>query len=299
MGILVVGSVALDSVKSAHGEAEEVLGGSATYFAWAASYFAPVNLVAAIGEDFPVEHRDLLERKGIDLEGLEVRKGKTFRWSGRYGEDPNERETVSLCLNVFQDFHPRLSRSCRQAEYIFLANIDPELHLQILEQLKKPVFVVTDTMDIWIEKRRELLLQTLKKTDILLLNDSEAVQLTGEHNLVKAARSLLSLGPERIIIKKGEHGAMLFSPRGCFITPAYPVDGVKDPTGAGDSFAGGLVGYIAQQGGIQDGVVRRGIVYGTVLASFTVEDFSIKRLENLTREDIEKRYSDFERMVAL
>ncbi len=297
MSILVVGSVALDSVKTPWGEVRDVLGGSATYFAYAASFFSEVNLVAVVGEDFPQNYIDLLKRRSIDLQGLKVLKGKSFRWEACYGDDPNERDTICLAPNVFQDFHPQLPQSYRSSEYIFLANIDPELHLEVLKQIDRPKLVACDTMNIWIEKRRNKLLKTLSKVDILIVNDSEAKALADEPNLFKAAKRITSLGPKKVVVKKGEHGALLFSDGGIFSAPAYPLEELRDPTGAGDSFAGGFLGHLAKTNDLSEGNLRKAVIYGTVLASFTVEDFSLNRLISITKDEISKRYQEFKEMA--
>lgn len=297
MSMLVIGSVALDSVETPSDRVEEVLGGSATYFAVAASYFTRVNLVAIVGSDFPENYVNLLKGHSVDLRGLEIRQGKTFRWKGRYGADPNERETLSLCLNVFEDFHPQLTKEYRSSDYVFLANIDPSLHLEILKQLTNSKLIAGDTMDIWIEKRRKALLQMLTKVDIFILNDSEARMLTEEKNLIKAGQDILSLGPKIAIVKKGEHGVLLFSESDYFAAPAYPVESLCDPTGAGDSFAGGFLGYLAKNGRADEGNLRKAVIYGSIMASYTVEAFSLDRLKSVTKEDIEGRYQEFENLV--
>lgn len=300
MSVLVVGSVALDSVKTPFGEVKEVLGGSATYFSYAASYFAPVNLVAVVGNDFPVEYIELLRRRSVGLEGLAVEEGETFRWEGCYGYDPNDRETVSVCLNVFENFHPQLPHHYRSSEYIFLANISPELHLEILQQVKNPRLVVCDTMNIWIENKKKELLETLRRVDVLILNDAEARQLSEEHNLIKAARFISSLGPQAVVIKKGEHGALsFFEERVCFVVPAYPLETLWDPTGAGDSFAGGFVGYLANKRELlTEENIRKAIIYGSIMASFTVEEFSLNKLTTVTDADIAARYDQFKQMTC-
>jgi len=294
--ILVVGSVALDTVKTPFGEAKEVLGGSATFFSYAASFFANVNLVGVVGEDFPHSSIELLRSRNIDLRGLEIKKGKTFRWSGVYKNDLNERDTVSLELNVFEDFHPKLPPGLRECPYVFLANIDPELHLEVIEQIKDQRLIVCDTMNIWIENKRQALEKTLRLIDILFLNDSEARQLTREANLIKAGKEILKFGPKSVIIKKGEHGVMYFSPDSFFTIPAYPLESVCDPTGPGDSFAGGFLGYLAKEGG-DEKKIRLALVYATIIASFTVEDFSLERLKRVTDKDIEKRFQEFKDMT--
>jgi sugar/nucleoside kinase (ribokinase family) len=292
-GIAVVGSVAFDTIETPLGRAEEVLGGSATHFAVAASYFAPVHLVAVVGEDFPEAERDYLASRGIDLAGLEVRPGRTFRWTGRYHEDMNVRDTLDLQLNVFADFRPALSETIRRAPIVFLANIDPRLQDTVLEQFDDPTLVACDTMNHWIDSAREPLEALLPRVDLLVVNDEEARQLSGEQNIARAARRILELGPRSVLVKRGEYGAILFSPESVFAVPAYPLEDVFDPTGAGDTFAGGLVGYLAATGERSEGGLRRAIVYGSVLASYVVEDFGGQRLRTLTRDDIDRRYRQF------
>jgi sugar/nucleoside kinase (ribokinase family) len=291
--VAVVGSVAFDTIETPMGIAEEVLGGSATHFAVAASYFAPVRLVAVVGEDFPEAERDYLASRDIDLSGLEVRPGRTFRWSGRYHEDMNVRDTVALELNVFADFHPTLSSQTRGAPLVFLANIDPLLQAGVLEQFEDPAVVACDTMNHWIENARDSLEALLPRLDLLIVNDEEARLLSGEHNVSRAARRILELGPRSVLIKRGEYGAILFSPDSVFAVPAYPLEEVFDPTGAGDTFAGGVIGYLAATGERSEGGLRRAIVYGSVLASYVVEDFGGQRLRTLTRDEIERRYRQF------
>jgi len=291
--IAVVGSVAFDTIETPIGRAEEVLGGSATHFAVAASYFAPVHLVAVVGEDFPEAERDYLSSRNIDLSGLEVRPGRTFRWTGRYHEDMNVRDTLDLQLNVFADFRPSLSEDIRRAPIVFLANIDPRLQDSVLEQFADPSLVACDTMNHWIDSARVPLEALLPRVDLLVLNDEEARQLSGEQNISRAARRILDLGPRSVLVKRGEYGAILFSPESVFAVPAFPLEEVFDPTGAGDTFAGGLVGYLAATGERSEGGLRRAIVYGSVLASYVVEDFGGQRLRTLTHDDIERRYRQF------
>jgi sugar/nucleoside kinase (ribokinase family) len=291
--IAVVGSVAFDTIHTPTAHADDVLGGSATHFAMSASYFAPVHLVGVVGDDFPKAERDLLAARNIDLTGLEVRKGKTFRWTGRYHEDMNVRDTLDLQLNVFADFQPKLAPSIKQAPYVFLGNIDPRLQSGVLAQFGKPTLVACDTMNHWIEGSREPLLALLPRLDLLVLNDEEARQLSGEKNVPRAARWILAKGPKRVLIKRGEYGAILFSPESVFAVPAYPLETVFDPTGAGDSFAGGFMGYLAAAGDVSEPSLRRAIVYGSVLASFVVEDFGSRRLHTVTRDDVEQRYRAF------
>jgi sugar/nucleoside kinase (ribokinase family) len=294
MSILVVGSVAFDTIETPHGTAEEVLGGSASYFAVAASYFAPVKLVAVIGEDFPKQERDFLASRDIDLTGLTVAKGKTFRWTGRYHEDMNLRDTLDLQLNVFSDFSPVLPASYRDAPVVFLANINPGLQGGVLDQLmRQPRMVACDTIGHWIEGARSELVSLLKRVDLFVINDEEARLLSGERNVVRAARNILDMGPRSLLIKRGEYGVLSFSPNSIFAVPAYPLEEVFDPTGAGDSFAGGFLGYLAQVNDLSEASVRKAIVYGSVVASFVVEDFSLRRLRSLTRDDIERRYRQF------
>lgn len=294
--ILVVGSVALDTVKTPFGEVKEVLGGSSTYFAFAASFFTNVNLVGVVGEDFPSKYLGLLRARGIDLSGLEIRKGETFRWSGVYGYDLNQRETISVALNVFKEFHPKLSPELKRCPYVFLANIDPELHLEVIEQITRPKLIVCDTMDIWIRNKRKLLEKTLELVDILVLNDSEAREFTQEANLIKAGKAILRFGPASVIIKKGEHGLIYISASSFFAIPAYPLESVYDPTGAGDSFAGGFLGYLAKEAG-DERKIKLALVYGTIMASFAVEDFSLERLKRVTPDEIKKRVMEFKEMT--
>ena len=288
-----VGSVAFDTIETPVGRAEEVLGGSATHFAVAASFFGPVSLVAVVGDDFPEAERDYLASRGIDLSGLEVRPGRTFRWSGRYHEDMNVRDTLALELNVFADFRPQLSETLRKSPFVFLANINPELQESVLEQFADPTVVACDTMNHWIASAREPLAALLPRVDLLVVNDEEARLLAGEQVIARAARRILELGPRSVLVKRGEYGAILFSPESVFAVPAYPLEEVFDPTGAGDAFAGGLMGYLAATGERSDGGLRRAIVFGSVLASFIVEDFGGQRLRTLTRDDIDRRYRQF------
>ena len=293
MKIVVVGSVAFDSVETPHGKATEVLGGAATFFAVAASFFGPVKIVAVVGEDFPERELAFLRSRGIDLDGLKVSPGRTFRWTGRYHEDMNVRDTLDLQLNVFADFRPELPESYRDAEICFLANIHPGLQASVLDQLRGPKLVGADTMNHWIEGTRPELDRLLRRVGLLTVNDEEARLLTGERNLVRAARKILESGPEHVLIKRGEYGALYFSPDNVFAVPAYPLEQVFDPTGAGDAFAGGLIGALAKSGDLSPAGIRRAIVYGSVMASFLVEDFSLDRYRTLTEDDVEKRYRAF------
>jgi sugar/nucleoside kinase (ribokinase family) len=297
--LVVVGSVALDTIKTPFGRVSEVLGGAATYFSYAASFFAPVRVVAAVGEDFPREHLDLLRGRGVDIEALEVLPGRrTFRWSGEYGFDLNEARTLDTQLNALAEFRPTLGPVCRAAPFLFLANIDPDLQLEVRKQMNRPVLTALDTMNFWIEGKREALLRVLREVDVLLVNDAEARMLAREPNLVRAARILMDLGPRVVAIKRGEYGALMVSGRDFFFTPAYPLDSVFDPTGAGDTFAGGFMGHLAQHERTDPASVRRAMVYGAVMASFAVEDFSLERLKRLTPGEIRDRFAAFQDMVA-
>lgn len=293
MAVLIVGSVALDTVVTPFGKIDEALGGSATYFSLAASYFDQPRVVAVVGEDFPQEHIQTLRSRNVDLDGLEVQKGKTFRWSGKYGYDLNQRETLSTHLNVFEHFHPKLPEHYRTSGFVFLGNIHPKLQLEVLDQIDSPKFVACDTMNMWIENEQEALSELIRKVDAIFLNDSEARQLAHEPNLAKAARRIQGMGCLKVIIKKGEHGCLFFTPHSHFSAPAYPLESVIDPTGAGDSFAGGFMGYLARFGKLDDLTIRRAIIYGSVLASFTVERFGVERLLDLSEEEILSRYKEF------
>ena len=292
MSLLVVGSVALDSLETPFGRREEILGGSACYFSTCASYFGPVRVVAVVGEDFPQEHVDFLASRGVDLAGLVRKPGRTFRWKGKYEFDLNTAHTLDTQLNVFADFQPDLPASYRDSEYVFLGNIDPDLQRAVLDQVRGPRFVACDTMNFWISSKRESLLKTLKRVDLLFVNDAEARQLSGEHNIVKAARRILSFGPRAVVVKRGEYGALYFSGEEVFAASAYPLPDVFDPTGAGDSFAGGFMGYLAKSRSEAPGVMRRAIVLGSVLASYAVEQFSLDRLRALTADEIRGRYAE-------
>lgn len=294
MSILVVGSVALDSVETPAGRVEDALGGSAIYFSTAASFFSDsIRMVAVVGDDFPREHLAFLESRGVDIEGLErVEGGQTFRWGGHYIDDLNSASTLFTDLNVYGDFQPKLPESYRDTTYVFLANINPELQLSVLEQVDQPKLVVCDTMNLWINNSRAALMQTLEKVDILILNDAEALLLTAESNLISAAGKILTYGPRRVIVKKGEHGAMSLTETTFFSAPAHPLESVCDPTGAGDSFAGGFLGYVASVGDTSEETVRQAIMYGTIVASFNVEDFSLNRQRILKRAEIDSRYQE-------
>lgn len=293
MSIVVVGSVFIDSLETPHGSVDRTVGGSATYFSAAASFFAPVQMVAAVGEDFPVADRAFLKERGVDLDGLEVRAGKTGFWKGRYHEDMNQRDTLDLQLNVFADFQPRLPESYRDAQYVFLGNIDPKLQMLVLDQLVAPGVIGCDTMNHWIGTARGDVEQMLQRVGILVINDEEARLLSGEKNIVKAARKLLAMGPKRVLIKRGEYGVIQFSADSVFAVPAFPLEDVFDPTGAGDAFAGGFMGQLASSRDTSERGLRRAIAYGSVVASFVVEDFGMNRLKTLSREQIDRRYRQF------
>jgi len=295
--LLVVGSIALDSVETPFGRREEVLGGSATYFSTAASFFGPVRLVATVGEDFPDEHVQFLAARGVDVAGLERKPGRTFRWKGRYEFDLNQAHTLDTQLNVFADFRPELPAAYRGSEYVFLGNIDPDLQRRVLDQVRAPRFVACDTMNFWIDSKRESLLRTLRRVDMLFVNDAEARQLSGEHNIVKAARRILTCGPRALVVKRGEYGALFFTGDHVFAASAYPLQSLFDPTGAGDSFAGGFMGYVARSGREDPDVMRRAIVLGGVLASYAVEQFSLEGLKALSHEKIRARYTEFRQLT--
>jgi len=295
-----VGSVALDSVETPFGKVDEVLGGSATYFSYAASFFTQVRLVAIVGQDFPPEHVRLLKDKGVDVAGLQTTPGRTFRWQGQYGFDLNEARTLDTQLNVLAEFRPRLDERLRQAPYLFLANIDPELQLDVLRQMAtRPRLVALDTMNFWINGKREALLRVLKEVDVVTVNDGEARQLAGEPNLVRAARAIAAMGPKVVVVKRGEYGALMMADGAFFVVPAFPLETVFDPTGAGDTFAGGVMGYVAAQDRVDPATLRKAIVYGSVMASFTVEDFSLKRLTRLRPPELAERYAAFHDLVRL
>ena len=296
--VLVVGSVALDSVETPFGKADEVLGGSGTYFSSSASHFTDVQLVGVVGDDYPVEKLEPLAARGVDLAGLEKATGSSFRWRGRYRHDLNSAETLETHLGVFSHFRPKIPDQFKRSPFVFLANIDPRLQLQVLEQVEKPRLVACDTMNFWIESRRPELVELLGHVDLITLNDAEARQLTEHTNLVKAARWIMDKGPKHVLIKKGEHGAFMFTRESIFFAPAYPRESVFDPTGAGDSFAGGFIGYLAATGDLSDANMRRAVVVGSAMGSFAVEKFSNARLLEITRTDIDARIQEFRQLVA-
>jgi len=298
--LLVVGSVALDSVATPFGKVREVLGGSATYFSYSASFFTQVRLVATVGEDFPDAHLRLLEDRGVDTGGLQTSAGRTFRWTGEYGYDLNEAKTLETQLNVFAEFRPVLTDGLGRVPYLFLANIDPELQLDVLRQMQeRPRLVALDTMNFWIQRKREALRRVLSEVDVITINDGEARQLASEPNLIRAARAISAMGPRTVVVKRGEYGALLMTGGTLFFVPAYPLESVYDPTGAGDTFAGGFMGYLAAQDRVDAAAMRRAIVYGTVMASFTVEDFSLKRLTLLKPSDIAERYAALHELIRV
>lgn len=299
MPLLVIGTLAYDSVETVHEKREDALGGSATYFAVAASSFTPPRMVGVVGTDFLDEHLAALRARGIECEGVEVAEGKTFRWGGRYEADWNTRHTTFTDLNVFEHFDPKVPAAFRGSKYVFLANAHPSIQLKALEQVEDPAFAVADTMNLWIDIARDELLELLRHVDGLILNDEEARMLTGESNLIRAAQKVLKLGPERVILKKGEHGAFLLGEDVHFSLPAYPVEEVVDPTGAGDSFAGGFMGYVASQGTHAPGTLKRAMLYGTVTASFCVQGFSIDHLGQRGMTEIEERFRDLLAIVTL
>jgi sugar/nucleoside kinase (ribokinase family) len=297
MSILVVGSVAFDTVETPFGRAEKVLGGSASFFSVAASFFAPVRLVGVVGRDFGEAQLQAFRGRPIDLEGLERMDGDTFHWQGKYSYDLNHRDTICTDLNVFEFFKPKIPEGYRASEFVFLGNIDPVLQLDVLRQVEKPRVVACDTMNFWISGKPAELRRTLEHVDVLLVNDAEARELSGEWNVVKAARVIRALGPKTLIVKKGEHGVLMFSEQGSFAAPAYPIEEVFDPTGAGDTFGGGFLGYLAGVGSTSDETLRRAVVMGSTLASFSVEAFSLDRLLRLTRAEIDERFRLFKRLT--
>ncbi|MEJ7759939.1 MAG: PfkB family carbohydrate kinase [Gemmatimonadaceae bacterium] len=298
MTVLVVGSVALDSVETPFGKADDVLGGSATFFSAAASLLTPVQLVGVVGTDYPVEKLQPLVERGVDLAGLEHADGPSFRWRGRYRHDLSSAETLETHLGVFSRFSPKIPAQFRNAPFVFLGNIDPRLQLDVLNQVERPRLVACDTMNFWIQSRRPDLLELLKHVDMVTLNDGEARQLTEEVNLTQAAKWIMRCGPKHVIIKKGEHGALMFNSTSVFFAPAFPLESVFDPTGAGDSFAGGFIGYLARTGDLSDANMRRAMIYGSALGSFAVEKFSIDRIATLTRTEVDARVGELRRLVA-
>ncbi len=299
MPVLVVGSIVLDTIRSPFGTSDEGLGGSALYFAGAAAPYGEVRLVGVVGDDFPAEGRAFLEERGVDLRGLTTLPGRTFRYVAEYGDDMQDRTTISTCLNVFEHFHPRLPEAYAGTPVIFLGNIAPALQIEVLDQIENPVHVAADTMNFWIDGAPEDLRKMLSRIDTLFLNDGEAKELTGEKNMIAAARAITGLGPSTVIVKKGEHGALLFHGGEFFAVPAYPLDAVVDPTGAGDSFAGGVIGSLAAGGDFDGGSFRRAMLHGTAVASFVVEQFGPAPLSGLSLDAIKERTAVLERMTTI
>ncbi len=298
MSLLVVGSVAFDALESPYGKVDRTLGGAATYFAVAASFFTPVSLVGIVGEDFTPEDEKIFRGRNIDTDGLVRAEGKTFFWAGRYSQNLNERVTLATELNVFAEFKPRLPQQYRTSKYVFLANIAPDLQRDVLHQVKKrPKIAALDTMNYWIERSNAELRETLKHVDILMINDSETRELSSEHNLLRAAKNIFKMGPTTLVVKRGEYGAMMVDKRGIFCVPAFPLEEAHDPTGAGDSFAGGFMGYLAGCEDKSDASLRRAMVYGSVLGSFTVEKFGLDRLRHLKRSEIHARARHFAKLT--
>jgi sugar/nucleoside kinase (ribokinase family) len=298
VSLLVVGSVAFDALESPYGKVDRALGGAATYFAVAASFFAHVNLVGIVGDDFTEVDAQIFHGRAIDIEGLERAAGKTFFWAGRYSQNLNERVTLATELNVFAEFKPRLPEKYRSSKYVFLANIAPDLQRDVLHQVKKrPKIAALDTMNYWIERSNAELRETLKHVDILMINDSETRELSSEHNLLRAAKHIFKMGPATLVVKRGEYGAMMVDKRGVFCVPAFPLEEPHDPTGAGDSFAGGFMGYLAENGDQSDASLRRAMVYGSVMGSFAVEKFGLDRLRHLKRSEIHARARHFSKLT--
>ncbi|MCP2520080.1 PfkB family carbohydrate kinase [Candidatus Aminicenantes bacterium AC-708-M15] len=298
MSLLVVGSIALDTIHTPQDSRERILGGSCVYFALASSFFTRPRIVGVVGEDFPNEYYNLLKERDIDLEGLKISPGKTFFWEGRYDENPDYRETIKVELNVFSTFQPVLPEKYQYSDFVFLANIDPDLQANVLNQIKKPKLIALDSMDWWIEHKLESLLNVIKRIDVFFVNEDEAKMLTQRANIIKAGKELIKLGPSLIILKKGTHGALVFSKERIFAFPAHPVEDVIDPTGAGDTFAGGFMGFLDKKGKANLSTICKALIYGSVLASFVVEDFGVNKLLTLTYKDIKKRYREFKKLVA-
>jgi len=297
VSLLVVGTVALDSVKTPFGKVDNALGGSATYFSASASYFTDVRLVAVIGEDFPKEHIQFLKSKNVDTRGLEVQKGETFRWKGEYGYDLNEAHTLSTHLNVLATFKPNINDDFKTSDVVFLANVDPDIQLDVLRQVVTPKLVACDTMNYWISSKRDALKRTLREVDMLTINEAEIRQLAGESSLVRAAKNVQAMGPKTIVIKQGSYGALMFNGHSVFSAPAYPLESVFDPTGAGDSFAGGFMGYLASTMNFSEDSMRKAVIFGSVMASLNVEAFSLDRLRSLDYKEIEDRYREFKKLT--
>ncbi|QGJ72381.1 Aminoimidazole riboside kinase [Planctomycetales bacterium 10988] len=299
MSLLVVGSIALDDIETPTTTRTNVLGGSSVFFSYAASFFTDVQLVGVVGEDWPQEHTEMLEARGIDTSGLDIQEGgKTFRWRGKYRTNMNDRDTLEVHLNVLEKFSPQLSEQAKRTPYLFLANGSPQTQLDVLSQAGGPELVVADTMDLWIETQRDELNTLMKKLDGLVLNDSEAKLLCDTENLVEAGQQILKMGPKFVVLKKGEHGAMFFSEHEVYVLPAFPTPDVNDPTGAGDSFAGGMMGYLAEQKNYEPVTLKKALAYGTVLASYTVEDFSLDQLKKINRNELDSRFKAYQQMLT-
>ncbi|HUI06293.1 MAG TPA: PfkB family carbohydrate kinase [Verrucomicrobiae bacterium] len=296
MSLLITGSVALDSVKTPVEEHRDLLGGSASYASVAASFFTSVNMVGIVGTDFPKKYVELYGAHGINLDGLQTAEGQTFRWSGEYEWNLNNRRTLSVSLNVFETFRPTLPAGYQKTPYVFLANISPQLQMHVLAQVDRPKLVVADTMNLWIETQRDALAELLGKIDCLVLNESEAREFTKQTSLIKAGRQILRQGPKYVVVKKGEHGCLLFADNLFFSAPAYPLEDIRDPTGAGDCFAGAFTGYLAKTNRVDHDSLRKAVIYGSVVASYCVEAFSLGRLETLTPSEIDQRYQFFKLM---
>jgi sugar/nucleoside kinase (ribokinase family) len=299
MSLLVVGSVALDVIETPTETRHDILGGSAVHFSYAASFFTPVHLVGVVGEDWPAQHTQLLKDRGVDTSGLQiVPGGKTFRWRARYEPNMNDRETLEVQLNVLETFDPKLSDAQRESKFLFLANGSPVMQKNVLDQCPGRTLAVADTMDLWINIQRQELMELWQQIDGVVLNDSEAKLLTGEENLVRAGHRVLEMGPKFVVIKKGEHGSMFFSELETYVLPAYPTQNVVDPTGAGDSFAGGMMGYLAEQGNFEPKTLKEAMAYGTLVAGFNVEDFSLEHMKRIERADLDRRLVEYRRMLS-
>lgn len=295
--MLVVGSVAFDTIHNNLGTHPRILGGSAVFASLAASFFGPVRLVGVVGRDYPAQAIEMMRARGIDTEGLEITDGKTFHWEGRYSHDLTSRESLCTELNVFAQFHPKIPERWRATPFVMLGNIDPELQIEVLDQIERPRLIVADTMNFWITGKPAELGKMLARVDLLVINEEEARQLSGVHAISKVARRLLEMGPRIVVIKRGEYGAMLFAKDEVFSAPAYPIEEVVDPTGAGDTFAGGMLGYLVRQGEASPDVLRRAVVYGSTLASYCVEGVGVSRLQSVTREELETRFAQFQRLA--
>ena len=299
MKIIVIGSIAFDTLERSEARVEDVLGGSAVYFAYAASFFADVGIVGVVGKDFSPELLNMLKNRGIDIEGLKIHEGETFRWEGRYSCNMNERETISVCQNVFENFTPEIPRKYRKSGFVFLGNIAPCQQMEVLSQVEKPLLTAADTMDLWIKNDLDELMRVMKNIDMLVINDSEAKLLTGENNIVKALRKINKLGPEIAVIKRGENGAVLArNGRVLLSVPAYPLEKFADPTGAGDAFAGGMLGAVARAGKVDEETLKSAVAYGSVVASFCVEEFSLDKLKSITEEDINQRFAEYAKITG-